>query len=720
MSLVLSPLLVDSLTDGIHTLEARAHDNAENKDLSLASFSWTIDTVPPVTSINAAIDGNESTISTGGNTSSNSAIFAFSANDTGGNEDKGVGINHFECSIDNSNFVICTSPLEFNTLTEGTHNLKIFSKDNVGNTGPSPALFNWTVDTISPVTSIKSATDGNNQTLDNNDNTSSTSITLEFSGNDTGVGVDHLECSLDGISFTTCTSPVKYSSANISDGAHIFEIRAEDKVGNTSPSPSSFTWTVDTVPPDAIIDSATDGNRTTIGTGGNTSSNSMIFVFSANDTGGKEGKGVGVNIFECSIDNSNFTACTSPFQSKNLTDGTHIFEVRAKDNVGNTSPSPSSFTWTVDTTPPATSINSATDGNKSAVTNGGNTKSTSMTFTFSGNDTDGVGVEHLECSIDNSNFTACTSPVQSSNLTDGTHIFEVRAKDNVGNMGPSPSSFTWTVDTTPPGTTIDSATDGHEEQITMDGNSSSHSITLEFSGIDTGIGVDHFECNIDNSDFITCTSPLLVDSLTDGTHTMKVLSEDNSTNKDPSPALFTWTVDTTPPATSINSATDVNESAVINGGSTKSTALTFGFSGTDNSGVGIGQFECSIDNSNFVACNSPVEFNSLKDGAHILELRAKDNAGNTSPSPSSFTWSVDTTPPATSINSATGANKSAVTNGGTTKSTSMKLAFSGTDTGGVDHFECSMDNSNFTICTSPIQFTSVNIGDGTHIFRVLS
>ncbi len=528
----------------------------------------------------------------------------------------------------------------------------------------------------------------------------------------------HLECSLDGRSFNICSSPVQYSSTNISDGAHILEVRAEDKVGNISP-PSSFTWTVDTVPPDAIIDSATDGNGTIVNTGGNISSNSMIFNFSGIDSGGKEGSGVGIDHFECSLDNSNFTACNGPVRANNMADGTHILEVRAEDNVGNISPSPSSFTWTVDTTAPTTSIDFAIDGIKDTVTNGGDTKSNSMTFAFSGNDT-GVGISNFECRIDNSNYIACTSPVQLSNLTDGEHLIEVRAEDNVGNMGASPTSFMWIVDTTPPGTIIDSVTDGHDEIIIMDGNSSSNSIIVEFSGTDSGVGVDHFECSIDTSDFVTCTSPLQFDSLSDGTHTLDVISEDNSTNKDPSPALFRWTVDTTPPETSINSVLDVNQSSISNGGSTKSTSITFSFSGTDIGGVDIDHFECSIDNSDFVTCMTPVQFSNLEDGAHILQMRSEDNVGNVGPSPASFTWTVDTTPPATSINSATDGNKSAVTNGGPTKSTSMTFTFSGTDTGGVDHFECSLDNSNFTMCISPIQFTSVNLDDGTHTFRVLS
>ena len=35
------------------------------------------------------------------------AIFGFSAIDSGGIENKGVGIDQFECNIDNSNFVAC-------------------------------------------------------------------------------------------------------------------------------------------------------------------------------------------------------------------------------------------------------------------------------------------------------------------------------------------------------------------------------------------------------------------------------------------------------------------------------------------------------------------------------------------------------------------------------------------------------------------------------------
>ena len=47
-----------------------------------------------------------------------------------------------------------------------------------------------------------------------------------------------------------------------------------------------------------------------------------------------------------------------------------------------------------------------------------------------------------------------------------TH-FTVAAVDGVGNVDPTPASLTWTVDTTPPDTTIDSAIDGNNNPVVM-------------------------------------------------------------------------------------------------------------------------------------------------------------------------------------------------------------------------------------------------------------
>ena len=67
------------------------------------------------------------------------------------------------------------------------------------------------------------------------------------------------------------------------------------------------------------------------------------------------------------------------------------------DGVGNVDPTPALWTWTVDTTAPDTTIDSAIDGNNNPVDNGICTSSDSITFTFSGNPTDDV--DHFVCSL---------------------------------------------------------------------------------------------------------------------------------------------------------------------------------------------------------------------------------------------------------------------------------------------------------------------------------
>jgi hypothetical protein len=165
-----------------------------------------------------------------------------------------------------------------------------------------------------------------------------------------------------------------------------------------------------------------------------TSSTSATFTFVSNETG---------STFSCQLDGGGFAACTSPKSYVGLSDGSHTFQVRATDNAGNTDPTPASSTWTVDTTPPDTSITSAVDGNGAVVASGGTTLSGSITFTIVG--TDSVGVAGFQCSLDGVTFASCASPVGYSVLAIASHTFRVRAIDTAGNIDPSPASLFWTI-----------------------------------------------------------------------------------------------------------------------------------------------------------------------------------------------------------------------------------------------------------------------------------
>ena len=108
-------------------------------------------------------------------------------------------------------------------------------------------------------------------------------------------------------------------------------------------------------------------------------------------------------------------SCSSPKSYSALADGAHSFEVRAIDQAANTDATPASFSWTVDTTAPNTTITQ----NPAALVASG-----AAEFKFSGDDGTGSGVASFQCRLDSSEaaaWAACSSPKSYSALADGAH-----------------------------------------------------------------------------------------------------------------------------------------------------------------------------------------------------------------------------------------------------------------------------------------------------------
>jgi MYXO-CTERM domain-containing protein len=541
------------VTAGTYLLSVTVNGLTSSKVLSVID-----DQTPPDTLLNSApaTPTNQPT-----------ATFTFSANKANAS---------FECSLDNGLFTTCTSPTTYSNLTEAVHTFRVRARDTLGNVDASPASYSWSVDMTPPETTLTSAPAslGNQSTA-----------TFTFSSH---VGAS-FRCSLDGATFSPCTSPATY--ANLTEGTHTFQVRASDVAGNVDASPASHSWTVDLTAPETSLTStpASLSNQPT-----------ATFAFSS-ETGAS---------FDCSLDGGAFTACTSPSSYANLTEDTHTFRVRARDVAGNVDASPASHTWTVDLTAPETALTS-TPANLS--------NQATATFAFSSE----AGAS-FECSLDGVAFTACTSPSSYANLTEGTHTFRVRASDAAGNVEASPASFSWTVDLTAPETSLTSTPASLSNQSTA---------TFAFSS-EAGAS---FECSLDAEAFSPCASPLTSANLAEGTHTFRVRAADAAGNVDASPASHTWTVDLTAPETSLTST----PASLSN----QATA-TFAFS----SGAGA-SFECSLDGAAFTACTSPIAYTHLAEGTHTFQVRALDMAGNVDASPASHSWTVDLTAPETSLTS---------------------------------------------------------------------
>jgi sugar lactone lactonase YvrE len=228
------------------------------------------------------------------------------------------------------------------------------------------------------------------------------------------------------------------------------------------------------------------------------------------------------------------------------------------------------------------------------------TTSPSASFTFSANEPGST----FGCKLDGAlTWTPCVSGVSYSSLAEGSHTLAARATDTNGFVG-NPATYTWAVDVTPPTVSITN---------TPVSPSSSTSPSFSFTSSEQG---STFLCKLDTATPSSCGSPKAV-SVTNGDHTFKVWAIDPAGNQSTTPAMHSWTVDTTPPTVTIDSGPS---------GWVALTDATFKFS----SGDATATFECHMDGASFVPCASPTTYSSLSAAQHTFYVRAIDDLGNIS------------------------------------------------------------------------------------------
>jgi hypothetical protein len=212
--------------------------------------------------------------------------------------------------------------------------------------------------------------------------------------------------------------------------------------------------------------------------------------------------------------------------------------------------------------------------------------------------------------------------------------------------------------------------------------SSSPSATFTFTA-DAGASV---QCSLDRAAFAACASPQTYSALTDGAHSFAVRATDAAGNT--ASAGYGWTVDTTPPAVTID-AKPADPSG--------SGSASFAFSAEAGATL-----RCGLDGGALAACSSPQAYSGLGDGAHTFRVEATDAAGNTGSA--SYAWTIDTTAPTVMITAKPGNPSS---------DPAPSFAFSAEP--GAS-FECALDGAAFAACTSPQAYSG--LADGSHTFSV--
>ncbi len=177
------------------------------------------------------------------------------------------------------------------------------------------------------------------------------------------------------------------------------------------------------VSPPTLLDCSPPDTSFLSGPTGTIAENTATFTFDSSEQ---------PTTFQCSLDGSPDTPCSSPVTSAQLSDGPHTFAVQAIDASMNVDPTAATRSFTVDTTAPETTIGSHPKPK---------TKSRKGSFSFSSSE---AGSTFL-CSFDGQPYAACSSPFTTPRLARGKHRFDVIATDPLGHRDASAATFFWKV-----------------------------------------------------------------------------------------------------------------------------------------------------------------------------------------------------------------------------------------------------------------------------------
>lgn len=108
----------------------------------------------------------------------------------------------------------------------------------------------------------------------------------------------------------------------------------------------------------------------------------------------------------------------------------------------------------------------------------------------------------------------------------------------------------------------------------------------------------------------------------DGTYNLSVTQTNGVTTSGAD--TLAWTKDTVQPNTSITTTPP---------GTNLSSTASFVFSADEASTI-----QCSLDGAAYTTCTSPLTYTNMANGAHTLNVRATDTAGNVESSPATYTW----------------------------------------------------------------------------------
>jgi hypothetical protein len=533
------------LADGTYTAQAEQSDEAGNVGKSAAA-TFTVDTTPPAVTINAVpTPTNDSTptltgavgLATGDDAAVTVTVY------------KGPAVGG---TVAASGAATITTPkwsYESPHLADGTYTAQAEQSDDAGNVGKSAAV-TFTVDTLAPTVTMNPVASPTNDP------------TPTLSGTAGVAAVDHQtvtvtihEGSLTGKVVASGGVPVSagtwsYESPHLPDGTYTAQAAQSDEAGNVGTS-SAVGFTVDTTPPAVTINPVTsptnNATPTLTGAAGNATGDVAAVTVTIY-------KGLSVGGTVAASGAATVTGTTWSYKAPHLADGTYTAQAEQSDSAGNTGKS-SAVTFTLDTTAPAVSIVAlpAYTNNAEPALTGGAGVATGDDSAVTVKIYEGSAASGTVAASGGATVTGATWSYKAAHLADGTYTAQAEQSDDAGNVGKS-AAATFTVDTIPPAVTINQlSSPTNDVTPTLTGNAG------VASGDHASVTVTIYKGSTASGE-VASTASVTVSGgtwsyrsaqLAQGKYTAQATQSDEAGNTGKS-GEAKFTIDTTPPAVSIN------------------------------------------------------------------------------------------------------------------------------------------------------------------------
>jgi hypothetical protein len=373
-------------------------------------------------------------------------------------------------------------------------------------------------------------------------------------------------------------------------GQRTYFARATDRAGNISEDGPSITLNV-IEPPVATI----TNDPPTL-----TNNVHFVFEFTAD---------VPEATFECRDfipvnEPGDWVGCTSPHTLRDLTDGVHIFEVRAA--LSGVPGEPAVHEFRVDTDPPEPPAITEPENGRVLRDEPLRLEGTTEPLTAVDVYDDGVLLGPAMIITEGSGgwFYDINEP------SEGTHVFTAVTKDDAGNASQPSAPVTVYVHPNGPSASIE-------------GPALTNDATPTFK-LNTNEPDAFIECALDGVSYQPCESPVTVGPLAEGQYTLTVRPT-GADNVSGTPVSHEFRVDLTPPG-----------APQVSGSSAGNTATFTVASGEE--GVTL---ECRLEGPGqpdvFVPCSGQQHYTGLAPGSYRFVVRASDRAGNLSETVREFT-----------------------------------------------------------------------------------